>query len=112
MHLQHLIDRLIDQAHHNDPNGSYNILIGIAPSTEESWAAGKKNYRWCPVIQTRLVPNHTVVLAPSPANFRHHDLVEYHGGIRNGDVTQHTMRRRPEADHPAPKPAPRATLPR
>ena len=108
MQLQHLIDRMIDQANGSDPEGSYNILIGAAPATEEDWPTGKKVYRWCPVIQTRLVPNYTVILAPSPDNLRHHDLVEYHGGIRNGDVTQHTIRRR-TAGLAAPKPAPPTT---
>ena len=106
MQLQHLIDRMIDQANGSDPEGSYNILIGAAPATEEDWPTGKKVYRWCPVIQTRLVPNYTVILAPSPDNLRHHDLVEYHGGIPNGDVTQHTLRRK--ATSPvAPSPSPR-----
>ena len=111
MQLQHLIDRMIDQANESDPKGSYNILIGVAPATEKEWARGKKVYRWCPVIQTRLVPNYVVVRAPSPDNLRHHDLVEYHAGIRNGDVTQHTIRRRPATNKATPKPAPRATRP-
>lgn len=92
--LQHLIDRMIDQANESDPEGSYNILIGTIPATETGWVEGKKIYRWCPVIQTRLIPNYVVVLAPCPDNLRHHDLVEYRGGIPNGDVAQHTIRRR------------------
>lgn len=105
MQLQHLIDRMIDQANASDPEGSYNILIGAVPATEEDWPIGKKVYRWCPVIQSRLVPNYSVILAPCPDNLRNHDLVEYHGGIRNGDVTQHTIRRR-TAGPAAPEPAP------
>ena len=94
MELQLLIDRMIDQAQEVDPEGSYNILIGAAPATEADWPEGKKVYRWCPVVQTRLVPNYVVVLAPSPDNLRSSDLFEYHGGIPNGDVTRHTIRRR------------------
>lgn len=97
MQLQHLIDRMIDHANESDPQGSYSILIGAAPATEKDWIQGKNHYRHCPVVQTRLVPNYTVVLAPSPDNLRHHNLVEYHGGIRNGDVTQHTICRHPAA---------------
>lgn len=94
MELQILIDRMIDQAREVDPEGAYSILIGAAPATETDWAEGKKIYRWCPVVQSRLVPNYVVVLAPSPDNFRSSDLVEYHGQIPNGDVTRHTIRRR------------------
>lgn len=94
MKLQILIDRMIDQAQDVDPRGSYNILIGVAPATEKDWTEGKKVYRWCPVVQTRLVPNYVVVLAPSPDNFRGSDLIEYHGQIPTGDVTRHTIRRR------------------
>jgi hypothetical protein len=93
MQLQVLIDRMIDQAHEIDPGGSYNILIGKAPATDTNWAEGKKVYRWCPVVQTRLVPNYVVVLAPSPDNLRHSDLLEFHGRILNGDVTRHTIQR-------------------
>ena len=96
MRLQTLVDRLIEQAQKFDPEGSYNILIGPAPATDLDWAAGKKVYRWCPVIQTRLVPNYTVVLAPAPDNFRRSDLVEFHGRILNGDVTRYTIKRRSE----------------
>jgi hypothetical protein len=88
------IDRMNDQANASDPEGSYNILIDAVPATEEDWPTGKGVYCWCPVIQTRLVPNYTVIFAPSPDNLRNYDLVEYHGGVRNGDVTQHTIRRR------------------
>jgi hypothetical protein len=96
MRLQTLVDRLIEQAHQFDPEGSYNILIGKAPPTDSEWVEGKKVYRWCPVIQTRLVPNYTVVLAPTPDNFRRSDLVEFHGRILNGDITRYTIKRRRE----------------
>ena len=94
MQLQHLIDRMIDQANESDPEGSYTVLIGVAPSSAKSWTSGKRVYRWCPVNQSRLVPNYLVVLAPSPDNLRHSDLVEYHGGLRDGQITRHTIRRR------------------
>ncbi len=92
MQLQLFIDRIIDQAIELDPSGSYSILIGNAPATETDWATGKKVYRWCPVVQTRLVPNYSVVLAPSPDNLRTSNLIEYHGRILNGDVTRYTIR--------------------
>ena len=92
MLLQLLIDRMIDQAIQIDPTGSYNILIGSAPVTETDWATGKREYRQCPVVQTRLVPNYSVVLAPSPENLRARNLIEYHGRILNGDVTRYTIR--------------------
>lgn len=95
MQLQFLIDRMIDQAVEIDPEGSFNILIGNAPVTDLNWPDGKKVYRWCLVAQTRLVPNYLVVLAPCPDNFRHGDLVEFHGSIPNGDITRHTIRHRP-----------------
>lgn len=94
MQLQQLIDRMIDQAASRDPDGKYNILVGADPTTELDWVHGKTVYRWCPVIQSRLVPNSVVILAPAPSNLRSHDLVEYRGGIRNGDVTRHTIVRR------------------
>jgi len=93
MQLQLLIDRMIDQAHEVDPVGTYSILIGHAPATELEWARGKKVYRWCQVVQTRVVPNYAVVLAPSPDNLRNSDLIEFHGHILDGDVTRHTIRR-------------------
>lgn len=43
-------------------------------------------------MQTRLVPNYTVVLAPSPDNLRTTNLIEFHGRILNGDVTRYTIR--------------------
>jgi len=92
MRLQLLIDRMIDQAIEIDPTGSYSILIGNAPVTETGWATGKRVYRQCPVVQTRLVPNYSVVLAPSPQNLRLSNLIEYHGRILNGDVTRYTIR--------------------
>ncbi|MCY7286801.1 MAG: hypothetical protein LH624_00735, partial [Cryobacterium sp.] len=49
--------------------------------------------RWCQVVQTRLVPNYAVVLAPSPDNLRNSDLIEFHGHILDGDVTRYTLRR-------------------
>jgi hypothetical protein len=94
MQLQHLIDRMIDQADESDPEGSDTILIGAAPSSAKRWTSGKRVYRWCPVNESRLVPNDLVVLAPSPDNLRHSDLVEYHGGLRDGQITRHTIRRR------------------
>jgi hypothetical protein len=94
MRLQTLVDRLIEQAQQFDPEGSYSILVGKAPATDSEWVEGKKVYRWCPVIQTRLVPNYTVVLAPAPDNFRRSDLVEFHGRILNGDITRYTIKRR------------------
>ncbi|MCY7325063.1 MAG: hypothetical protein LH605_02915 [Microbacteriaceae bacterium] len=101
MQLQLLIDRMIDQAHEVDPGGTYSILIGKAPATELEWVRGKKVYRWCQVVQTRLVPNYAVVLAPSPDNLRNSDLIEFHGHILDGDVTRHTIRRGVETDLPA-----------
>lgn len=95
MKLQSLIDRMIDQANETDSHGSYSILIGVAPSTEQDWVVGRNMYRGCRVVHTRLVPNYVVVLAPSPDNLRNSDLVEYHGRILNGDLTRHTIRRRP-----------------
>ncbi|CAN5303485.1 hypothetical protein [Frigoribacterium sp. UYMn621] len=92
MQLQLLIDRMIDQALELDPAGSYSILIGKSPATEQDWPTGKKVYRWCPVVQTRLVPNYSVVLAPSPDNLRTSNLIEFHGRILNGDVTRYTIR--------------------
>ena len=92
MQLQLLIDRMIDQALELDPAGSYSILIGNSPATELDWPTGKKIYRWCPVVQTRLVPNYSVVLAPSPDNLRNSNLIEFHGRILNGDVTRYTIR--------------------
>ena len=106
MQLQFLIDRMIDQALEIAPAGSYNILIGNAPATEMEWVTGKKVYRWCPVVQTRLVPNYSVVLAPSPDNLRNSNLIEYHGRILNGDVTRYTIRRTnlsSSIDTPKPK---------
>jgi len=93
MQLQQLIDRMIDQAHETDPGGIYNILLGTRPATEKDWPKGKRVYRWCPVAQTKLVPNYVVVLAPSPDNLKGGDLYEYHGRILNGDVTRHTVQR-------------------
>jgi hypothetical protein len=93
MQLQILIDLMIDQALERDPAGSYTILLGAAPATEMDWATGKKVYRWCPVAQSRLIPNYTVVLAPSPDNARTGDLVEYQGRILNGSVTRLTLRK-------------------
>lgn len=66
MQLQLVIDRMIDRAHEVDPGGTYSILIGTSPATELECVHGKQVYRWCPVVQTRLVPNYAVVLAPSP----------------------------------------------
>ena len=111
MRLQTLIDRLIEQAQQFDPEGAYSILVGKAPATDLEWVEGKKVYRWCPVIQTRLVPNYTVVLAPSPDNFRNSDLVEFHGRILNGDITRYTIKRRTATDtHPRPSPPPKSTV--
>jgi hypothetical protein len=105
MKLQFLIDRMIDQAHAVDPGGTYTILLGNAPVTETEWAKGKKIYRWCPVVQTRLVPNYSVILAPSPDNLRNSNLIEYHGRILNGDVTRYTIRQSNlYASHDTPKP--------
>ena len=93
MQLQLVIDRMIDQAVEVDPGGTYSILIGTAPATELEWVRGKKVCRWCQVVQTRLVPNYAVVLAPSPDNLRNSDLFEFHGHILDGHVTRHTIRR-------------------
>lgn len=82
---------MIDQALELDPTGSYSILIANAPATELDWSTGKKIYRSCPVVHTRLVPNDSVVLAPSPDNLRNSDLIEFHGRILNGDVTTYTI---------------------
>lgn len=93
MQLQLVIDQMIDQADEITPGGTYSILIGNAPVTELEWTRGKKVYRWCPVVQTRLVPNYAVVLAPSPDNLRTGALVEFHGHILDGHITRHTIRR-------------------
>jgi hypothetical protein len=58
MQLQLLIDRMIDQAMERDPAGSYTILLGAVPATETDWTKGRKEYRWCPVAQSRMIPNY------------------------------------------------------
>ncbi|MBG6054588.1 hypothetical protein IWX81_000978 [Salinibacterium sp. CAN_S4] len=93
MKLQRLIDRMIDQAQESDPDGAYVLMLGRRPATEKDWPSGKKIYRWCPVAQSKLVPNYLVVLAPSPDNLRAADLFEYHGRVLSGAVTRHTVRR-------------------
>ena len=50
---------MIDQAIEIDPRGSHSILIGNAPVTETDWVTGKRVYRQCSVVQTRLVPNYS-----------------------------------------------------
>jgi hypothetical protein len=107
MPLKPLLDRMIDQASERDPKGGYNILVGAGALAEQSGVVGMNVYRSCRVFQTLLVPNHTVVLAPSPDNLRHHDLVEYHGGLLNGGVTRVTIRKHTGFVVPAPiAPAP------
>jgi hypothetical protein len=98
MRLQQLIDRMIDQAETTDPEGSYSILVGVRPVTEKNWPAGTGVYRTCPIVQTKLVPNSLVVLAPCPDNVRRADLIEYHGRILTGAVTRHRVRRATSAD--------------
>jgi hypothetical protein len=93
MQLQLLIDRMIDQAMERDPAGSYTILLGAVPATETDWTKGRKEYRWCPIAQSRMIPNYEVVLAPCPDNISTGDLVEYQGRILNGSVTRVTIRK-------------------
>lgn len=109
--LQHLVDRMIDQASERNPGASYNILVSAAAPADQGGMEDMTVYRSCRVFQTRLVPKYTVVLAPSPDNLRHHDLVEYQGGFLNGGVTQITIRRRPHLVAPAPKTSPETTQP-
>jgi hypothetical protein len=104
--LQELIDQMVDQAQKVDPEGAYVILLGRRPTTDKDWPTGKKIYRWCPVAQSRIVPNDTVVLAPSPDNLRGASLYEFHGRIPSGAVTRHTVRRQsPVRDAHKPSPA-------
>lgn len=92
MYLEELIDQMIDRAKKHDLLNTYSIILGTEPSTDGTWVRGKKVYRWFPVVQTSLVPNDVVVLAPSPDNYRTGDLVEFHGHLGTMVITQYPVR--------------------
>lgn len=81
--LQNLIDNLLDLASEEEPAGSYCLVLGLSPTGAATWAIGKQVYRSYPVVQSRLVPNSMVVLAPAPTN---DPLIEFQGWVPTGET--------------------------
>jgi len=92
MHLEELVDQMIDRAKEHDLLNTYSILLGTDPTKDGAWVRGKRVYRWFPVAQTSLVPNDVIVLAPSPDNYQTGDLVEFRGHLGTMAITEHPVR--------------------
>lgn len=104
MKLTEVIDEMIDRAHETTPLTSYCILLGTSPDTDSDGIAGRRIYRRFAVSQTRMVPDHLVVLAPSPDTVRSGTPTEYRGNIQTGRIEEFLVVRRARNAPQPPRP--------
>ncbi|HOB05029.1 MAG TPA: hypothetical protein PKM36_07135 [Propionibacteriaceae bacterium] len=86
---------MIDLATKENPTGTYRLLIGITPLTNDPWMSERTTYRNCVIVHSSAVPSTRILLSPDPGNLAHADLIEYRGEVLNGGITRQVLQRHP-----------------